>query len=121
MSQRVIKLAADAVQSVIEQTVVPVMIDFGTPWCAPCRQQQPITRQVARRMGRAAKVCAVDIDGNRPLAAHLNIHSIPTLIIFAAAVERERFIGVQSAERLVATLNRWVARLALAETESRDA
>ncbi len=107
MSQRVLQLAGDEVQALIDNTDVPVLIDFGTSSCVPCLRQLPITRQVARQMGRRARIVTVDIDGNRSLAVRLNIHSIPTLIVFAAAVERERFIGVQSSETLVAALNRW--------------
>jgi thioredoxin-like negative regulator of GroEL len=117
MSQGVLQLAGDAVQAAIKNTDVPVMIDFGASWCVPCRRQQRITLQVAQQMGPRARICAVDIDGNRPLAVRLNIHSIPTLIIFAAAVERERFIGIQSTEALVAALNRWAGRLAAAPTD----
>ncbi len=109
MPRGVCQLAGEAFQTMIDQSVVPVMIDFGTPWCLPCVQQAPITRQVARQMGRRARICSVDIDRDRSLAARLNIHSIPTLIIYSAAWERERFFGVQTAEKLVAALTRWVA------------
>lgn len=110
MSQRVFQLGGDAVLSAIENSDMPVLIDFSAPWCLPCRRQQPVTQQVARRVGHLARVCTVDIDGNRSLAARLNIHSIPTLIIFSGTVERERFIGIQSAETLVKALNRWMKK-----------
>jgi thioredoxin 1 len=111
MSNQVLQLAGDAVQVAIEGTNGPVLIDFGASWCLPCRTQQPATAQVAQRMGGLALVCRVDIDGNRSLAARLNIHSIPTLIIFYRAVERERFIGIQSAETLIKALERWVRQV----------
>ncbi|HDI60142.1 MAG TPA: thioredoxin [Desulfobacteraceae bacterium] len=116
MSKQVCQLAGDAVQAAIEGADVPVLIDFGAPWCLPCRRQQPVTEQVARRMGRRARVCMVDIDGNRSLAARLNIHSIPTLIVFFRAVERERFVGIQSPETLVNVLKRWGRQAAPADT-----
>ena len=107
MSNRVLQLAGDAVRETIEGTDVPVLIDFGAAWCLPCRRQQPVTEQVARQVRGRARVCMVDIDGNRGLATRLNIHSIPTLIIFFQAIERERFIGIQSPEILIKALNRW--------------
>ena len=115
MSQRVPQLGSDAVLSAIENSDAPVLIDFGASWCLPCRRQRPVTLQVARRMGHRARVCSVDIDGNRSLAARLNIHSIPTLIIFSGTVERERFIGIQSAETLIEALNRWAGQPAPAD------
>jgi thioredoxin 1 len=121
MRQWVHQLTGDEVQAVIEQAEVPVMVEFGASWCDPCRRQVPVTLQVAVRMGRSAKICAVDIDKNRRLAARLNIHSIPTVIIFVSAVERERFIGLQPTEALVAALKRWAFRLAPAPSESRGA
>ncbi|MEE4607933.1 MAG: thioredoxin domain-containing protein [Desulfobacteraceae bacterium] len=114
-SIQVLQLAGAAVQAFIENAHVPVLIDFGAHWCRPCRRQQPVTAQIARRMGHRARVGMVDIDGNRALAVRLNIHSIPTLIIFSDAVERERFIGVQSTETLLNALNRWASQPALAD------
>jgi len=111
MSEEVLQIDGDAVGSLLQGTNAPVMVEFSAAGCAPCRHQIAVTRQVARRMGERARICVVDIDRNRLLAVRFNIHSVPTLIVFQDAVERERFIGVQSADTLVTALNRWADRL----------
>lgn len=72
------------------------LVDFGTPWCAPCRLQEPILRQLAARFQGKALVAAVNIDENRDLASNLGIQSIPTLILFGNGKEIQRFVGLQS-------------------------
>lgn len=71
-------------------------MDFGTPWCAPCRLQEPIIRQLAAKFEGKAFIAAVNIDENRDIASILDIRSIPTLILFRHGKEIQRFVGLQS-------------------------
>ena len=109
-----------AVESAIRAATVPVMLVFVAPMSGPCLRQMADSLAVARRLALRARIYAVDIEANHQVAARYNIHSIPTLIIFSAAVERTRLIGLQSVDTLVAALNRWAlppsSRLACPES-----
>ena len=76
------------------------LIDFGTPWCMPCRAQEKIVAEIKRAYRGRARVEKVNIDENQDIAGRLGIQSIPTLIIFKNGREMNRFIGLQTAERL---------------------
>jgi thioredoxin 1 len=76
------------------------LFDFNAPWCAPCRVQAPIIRQLADKFEGKASITALNIDENRETALRLDIHSIPTLIIFKDGREIQRFIGLQSEDVL---------------------
>ena len=82
----------------------PVIIDFWAPWCGPCRTQGPILDTVAAQMGDRAVVTKVNVDEEAALAAQFGVQAIPTLVILKQGKPVQRFVGVQSAQALVAAL-----------------
>ena len=76
------------------------VVDFNTPWSAPCRAQERIIADLGKAYQGRATVATVNIDQNRELALNLEIQSIPTIIIFKDAIEVMRFVGLQTAETL---------------------
>jgi thioredoxin 1 len=77
-----------------------VLVDFNAAWCAPCRAQDPIIRELAEKFEDQAIVTSMNIDENRETALKLGIHSIPTLVLFKNGKEIQRFIGLQSEKLL---------------------
>ena len=77
-----------------------VLVDFNAPWCGPCRFQEPIVKDIAKKFKGKARVSEVNVDENREIAIRLGIQSIPTLILFKNGQEIQRFIGLQPVETL---------------------
>ncbi len=80
------------------------LINFETPWCAPCRAQDPILVRLAKRFTGEAIVARMDMERNRKTALNLGIQSIPTLIFFKNGREIQRYVGLQSEKILAETL-----------------
>ena len=76
------------------------LVDFNAPWCAPCRAMEPVVKQLADSFIGKAQVFELNVDKNQRLAMHLNIMSIPTMIIYSQGEEVRRFIGIQPLEAL---------------------
>jgi thioredoxin 1 len=90
--------------NVVLKSDIPVLVDCLAPWCMPCRAQQPILEKVADELQGKALVTSLNIEENRDTAYRLNIHSIPTLVIFKGGEETRRFIGLQKADSLTKAL-----------------
>ena len=75
----------------------PVLVDFWATWCGPCRMQGPIIDALAAEGYNVGKL---DVDENPDIARRYNVMSIPTLILFKNGEEVQRFVGVQTKEKL---------------------
>jgi len=91
-------------ENVVLQSDIPVLVDCWAPWCMPCRAQHPILEKVADELQGRALITSLNTEENRNAAYRLNIHSIPTLLVFKDGEEKRRFIGLQKADSLTRAL-----------------
>mgnify|MGYP001814316996 CR=1 FL=1 len=91
-------------KTVVLESDIPVLVDCWAPWCMPCRTQQPILEKVADELQGKTLITSLNIEENREAAYRLNIHSIPTLVIFNDGEETRRFFGLQKADSFTKAL-----------------
>jgi thioredoxin 1 len=58
-----------------------VLVDFWAPWCGPCQQFAPVYESISEQYA-AIVFSKVNTEEERELAAHFQIRSIPTLMVF---------------------------------------
>ena len=58
-----------------------VIVDYWAPWCGPCRGFAPVFEKVSEQHPDVV-FAKVNTDEEQEIAAHFQIRSIPTLMVF---------------------------------------
>ena len=77
----------------IDESDVPVLVDFYADWCGPCKMMAPYVDEIAREKQGAALVAKLDTDRAQRTSTQFNIRSIPTSIVFKRGKEVARQTG----------------------------
>lgn len=77
-----VELSAEAFESDVLKSEIPVLVTFSASWCGPCRTMAPLLEQVRDSYKDRALVVKVDIEDYPDLAARYNIRGVPTLLVF---------------------------------------
>jgi thioredoxin 1 len=92
--------------SEVEQSTVPVVVDFWAPWCGPCRQLGPTIDKLAEQFAGKVKVGKLNVDDAPDVASRYGVTSIPRIFIFKGGDKpRKAFVGVTSERDLVSSIN----------------
>ena len=76
----VVELTKDNFEQVITSNAT-VIVDYWAPWCGPCRGFAPVFEKVAEKNPDVV-FAKVNTDDEQEIAAHFQIRSIPTLMVF---------------------------------------
>jgi thioredoxin 1 len=93
-------LSAENFAKEVLESKTPVLVDFYSNWCPPCKMLEPIFAELARELEGKIKFGRLNTDGNRELAIRYGIRGIPTLILFKDGREEKRIVGLRSKEEL---------------------
>ncbi len=80
----------------VEESSLPVLVDFWAPWCGPCTIVEPVVEQMSRDLAGRLKVVKINSDLAPELGARYEIRAIPTLLLFENGQVRDRVTGALS-------------------------
>lgn len=71
----------------------PVLVDFFTPACGPCKSLVPVLEEVAAAHQGSLRVVKVDVATSPETGGAYGVTGVPTLVLFHRGQERGRLIG----------------------------
>ncbi len=87
----------------VQNTELPIVVDFWAEWCGPCKMMAPQFSQAAQKAPQYRFV-KVDTEQARQISSQFNIRSIPTIAVFKNGKEVARQAGAMQASQLLAWL-----------------
>eukprot|EP00943_MAST-04B_sp_MAST-4B-sp1_P001434 g1434.t1 len=76
-----------------EKTGLPVIVDYFSHGCGPCRQIAPHYKQLAKQYKGRAVFAKVDVNYNRETSSRQQIRSMPTFQFYLLGRKRHQFSG----------------------------
>ena len=95
-----IELTNDTFEKEVEESDLPVLLDFWAEWCAPCKNLAPIVESLAEDYKGQLKVYKVLIDDCSEIVKKYNISALPTLLIIKDKECIYRKVGLISSKEL---------------------
>ena len=86
----------------------PILVDFYTDWCMPCKILDPILVEVAKELGGRAVIGKVNMDKNL-IPRRFGVSRIPHLFVIRDGEVKTQWLGVLTKEDIVKILQQFGA------------
>jgi thioredoxin 1 len=74
----------------------PVLVDFNTSWCVPCKQMEPTLEELAAEYKGKMKFYSIDAEKNPIAAQKFSITAYPTFLIFVNGKSESQIVGAKT-------------------------
>jgi thioredoxin 1 len=91
---------------IVQNSDIPVLVDFWAPWCGPCKMIGPIMKEIADEYNQKAKICRINTDDHREAAIEFDINAIPTIILFKDGQIEKKWVGLTSKKNITSEIDR---------------
>ena len=76
-----VKKQFSSFQDLLDNSQIPVLVDFYATWCGPCQMMAPILEEVGASLRDRLQVVKIDTDKYPNLASKYQVEALPTLVL----------------------------------------
>lgn len=87
-------------QELVNQSDLPVLVDFYAPWCGPCQMMAGILEQINSEMKQRLRIVKINTENYPQLASQYQVKALPTLVLFKQGEPALRIEGVLPVDKL---------------------
>lgn len=98
------ELTNDLFQDQVLKSDVPVLVDFWSPGCGPCRLQESVLTELATEADGQFEVKKINVWDEPELATQFQISAVPTLLVFKNGEVVKSLLGYQDKTKLLRVL-----------------
>ena len=88
----------------INNSQLPILVDFWAEWCGPCKQIGPILEEIGEAKKDKLKIFKLNVDENPEISQKYNVRGIPTLMLF----KEGKLIDTKVGSLPKSALNDWI-------------
>lgn len=74
----------------------PVLVDFYTDGCSPCRMMSPVLQEMETEANGAFKIVKIDAAAEAGLAASFRVSAVPSFLAFSKGACVGQTVGAKS-------------------------
>jgi thioredoxin 1 len=106
VSDSVMTVDEQTFQAEVLQSELPVLVDFWTAWCAPCKVVLPVIEELAGELRGKVRFAKLDAETSQAIAVRYRVASFPTFVLFKGGQMVDRTLGAQPKSHFKAFLER---------------
>ncbi len=80
-------------QKILNDSEVPILIDFWADWCGPCKMLKPILEKLEQEADGKWRLIKIDTQQFPELATHYGVRGIPDVRLFYKGEQINQFTG----------------------------
>lgn len=94
----------------VNNSNIPVLIDFFATWCGPCKAIAPSLEAISTEYEGKIKIVKLDIDseGLYEIVSAFAIRSVPTMVIIKDKQELSRVTGGMPKQKIIEFIDTFV-------------
>lgn len=100
-----VEISQENFDEFIKNSNLPLIIEFGAPWCAPCKRLEPELERLASLWTDKVVLGHINVDESPDLTIRFMVMGVPTVILVKEGEVLERFTGFKPLQKMIDLFN----------------